>query len=337
MNWKKISRGSLVVLCLLSVAGYFYPLPYYISKPGMAKELEPIVSVENRHASEGSFMLTTIQMGKANIYTYALADWLDYWSVYKEEDIKRTDETDEEYNVRQLYLMEGSKVNAIISAFREAKMPYETHYEGVYVLSALKNMPAYEVLQAGDRITKVNGEQLTSSEQLMTYIKDQPEGSTLRLEIVREGESIEKSVQTKLNPENNMLGIGIVLVDDRSVETDPKVEIDSSKIGGPSAGLMFSLEIYNQLVEEDITKGYHIAGTGTIDEDGNVGAIGGIDQKVVAASESGASVFFAPNENGEKNSNYSVALQTAKDIGTSMIIVPVDTMEDALNYLQTME
>lgn len=337
MNWKKISRGSLGVLCLLLVASYFYPLPYYISKPGMAKELEPIVSVENRHASEGSFMLTTIQMGKANIYTYALADWLDYWSVYKEEDIKRTDETDEEYNVRQLYLMEGSKANAIISAFREAKMPYETHYEGVYVLSTLENMPAYEVLQAGDRITKVNGEQLTSSEQLMTYIKDRPEGSTIRLEIVREGESIEKSVQTKLNPKNNMLGIGIVLVDDRSVETDPKVEIDSSKIGGPSAGLMFSLEIYNQLVEEDITKGYHIAGTGTIDEDGNVGAIGGIDQKVVAASESGASVFFAPNENGEKNSNYAVALQTAKDIGTSMIIVPVDTMEDALNYLQTME
>lgn len=337
MNWKKISKGSLIVLCLLLAAGYFYPLPYYISKPGMAKELEPIVSVENGHSAEGSFMLTTIQMGKANIYTYMLADWLDYWSVYKEEEIKRTDETDEEYNVRQLYLMEGSKANAIISAFREAEMPYETHYEGVYVLSTLENMPAYGVLQAGDRITKVNGEQLTSSEQLMTYIKEQPEGTAIKLEIEREGKSIEKSVQTKMNPENNMLGIGIVLVDDRSVETDPKVEIDSSKIGGPSAGLMFSLEIYNQLELEDITKGYHIAGTGTIDEEGNVGAIGGIDQKVVAASESGASVFFAPNENGEKDSNYAVALQTAKDIGTSMVIVPVDTMEDALNYLRTMK
>ncbi len=337
MNWKKISRGSLVVLCFLLVAGFFYPLPYYISKPGMAKELEPIISVENGNSSEGSFMLTTIQMGKANIYTYMLAKWIDYWSVYKEEEIKRTDETDEEYSVRQLYLMEGSKANAVISAFREAELPYETHYEGVYVLSTLENMPAHEVLQAGDRITKVNGEQLTSSQQLMSYIKDQPEGSAIKLEIVRNSKTMEKSVQTKMNPENNMLGIGIVLVDDRSVETEPEVEIDSSKIGGPSAGLMFSLEIYNQLVDEDITKGYDIAGTGTIDEDGNVGAIGGIDQKVVAASESGASIFFAPNESGEENSNYAVALQTAQDIRTSMIIVPVDTMEDALNYLQSME
>ena len=337
MNWKKISRGSLFVLCLLLVAGFFYPIPYYISKPGLAKELEPIVSVENGNSSEGSFMLTTIQMGKANIYTYVLADWLDYWSVYKEEEIKGTDETDEEYNVRQMYLMEGSKANAIISAFREAKMPYETHYEGVYVLNTLENMPAYEVLKAGDRIIKVNGEQLTSSEQLMSYIKDQPEGSAMKLEIIRDSKTMEKSVQTKMNPENNKLGIGIVLVDDRSVETEPEVEIDSSKIGGPSAGLMFSLEIYNQLVDEDITKGYDIAGTGTIDEDGNVGAIGGIDQKVVAASESGASVFFAPNEKGEENSNYAVALQTARNIGTSMVIVPVDTMKDALNYLQSME
>ena len=100
---------------------------------------------------------------------------------------------------------------------------------------------------------------------------------------------------------------------------------------------MFSLEIYNQLVKEDMTKGYTIAGTGTIDEEGHVGAIGGIDQKIVAASESGADIFFAPNENGAVGSNYEVALATAEDIGTSMKVVPVDTMEDALNYLKSLE
>lgn len=337
MNWKRIRKWSLGIICLLLVAGYFYPMPYYVSKPGMAKELEPIVSVEGGYPSEGSFELTTIQMGKANLYTYVLSNWFDYWSVYKEEEVKRSDETDDEYNVRQLYLMKGSKSNAIMSAFREAGLPYETHYEGVYVLSTLEDMPAYDVLQAGDRITKVNGEQLTSSEQLMTYIQDQSEGSAIQIEIVRDDEIIETSVETKVNPENDKLGIGIVLVDDITVETDPKVEIDSSTIGGPSAGLMFSLEIYNQLVKEDMTKGYTIAGTGTIDEEGHVGAIGGIDQKIVAASESGADIFFAPNENGAVGSNYEVALATAEDIGTSMKVVPVDTMEDALNYLKSLE
>lgn len=337
MNRRKIYKSSFIVLCLLLVGMYFYPLPYYVSKPGMAKELEPIVSVEGGESAKGSFMLTTIQMGKANVYTYFLADWLDYWSVYPEEEIRREDETNEEYNVRQLYLMDGSKSKAIISAFRAADSPYEINYEGVYVLSTVKGMPAEKVLQAGDRITKVDGEQLTSSEQLTEYILEQTEGSEIRLEVVRDNKTMEKRVQIQMNEEINRLGIGIMLVDDLSVETDPKVEIDSSKIGGPSAGLMFSLEIYNQLTEEDLTKGYDIAGTGTIDEEGNVGAIGGIDQKVVAASESGAAVFFAPNEQGAEDSNYTVALQTAKDIGTSMKIVPVDTMEEALTYLRAMK
>lgn len=74
------------------------------------------------------------------------------------------------------------------------------------------------------------------------------------------------------------------------------MKINSHEIGAPSAGLMFTLEIYNQLVEEDLTKGHEIAGTGTINEKGEVGPIGGINQKVVVASDAGAEVFFAPNE-----------------------------------------
>ncbi len=80
---------------------------------------------------------------------------------------------------------------------------------------------------------------------------------------------------------------------------DPKVKIDSHEMRGPSAGLMFTLEIYNQLVDEDLTRGHEIAGTGTINEKGEIGPIGGIQQKVVlAASDAGAEVFFAPNEKG---------------------------------------
>ena len=80
----------------------------------------------------------------------------------------------------------------------------------------------------------------------------------------------------------------------------PKVTVKTDEIGGPSAGFMFSLEIYNQLTEEDLTKGYQIAGTGTIDADGTVGPIGGIEQKIVAADKAGAEFFFAPNEKGSK-------------------------------------
>ena len=80
--------------------------------------------------------------------------------------------------------------------------------------------------------------------------------------------------------------------------------MNTEEIGGPSAGFMFSLEIYNQLTKEDLTKGYEIAGTGTISPDGTVGRIGGIEQKIIAADKAGADIFLAPNENGEKDSNY---------------------------------
>jgi PDZ domain-containing protein len=96
---------------------------------------------------------------------------------------------------------------------------------------------------------------------------------------------------------------------------------------------MFSLEIYNQLTKGDLTSGYDIAGTGTMSDDGTVGPIGGIQQKIVAADKSGAEIFFAPNENGAAGSNYEDALIAAKDIDTDMKIVPVDNFEDAVAYL----
>lgn len=100
---------------------------------------------------------------------------------------------------------------------------------------------------------------------------------------------------------------------------------------------MMSLEIYNQLTKPDETKGYDIAGTGTIDVDGKVGPIGGIDQKVVAADKAGKDIFFAPNQNGASNSDYKNAVKTAKDIDSNMKIVPVDTMQDAIDYLNKLK
>jgi Lon-like protease len=119
---------------------------------------------------------------------------------------------------------------------------------------------------------------------------------------------------------------------DKEIMTTPSVELDTKSIGGPSAGLMMALEIYNQLTEEDITKGHKIAGTGTINENGDVGVIGGISQKVVAADKEGIEIFFAPKEGG----NYNKAIKTAKEIKSDMKIIPVETFDDAVNYLQTL-
>lgn len=337
MKGRRVLKSSLIVACLLVLCAYFIPMPYYVSKPGMAKELEPIIKVGNGNEESGNFMLTTIQMGKANIFSYGLAKFMDYWTIYEEKDIRRPDETDAEYEMRQLYMMEGSKEKAIISAFREANKPYKTTYNGIYVYGLVKEMPAAKDLAIGDRIVKVNKKKIESTKEFTDMIATHKPGNHINLEIVRDEKILHKEVELKKMPETGKLGIGIILIDDIEVQTTPHVTINSEQIGGPSAGLMFSLEIYNQLVKEDITKGYQIAGTGTIDENGTVGPIGGIDQKIVAASKAGAEIFFAPNEKGIKDSNYAVAKKTAEDIRTDMKIVPVDTMEDALDYLENIK
>jgi PDZ domain-containing protein len=97
---------------------------------------------------------------------------------------------------------------------------------------------------------------------------------------------------------------------------------------------MFALEVYNQLTEEDLTDGERIAGTGTIDEQGGVGPIGGIDKKVVAADNENIDVFFAPASDMASPSNYEIAKQTAENIGADMEIVPVESLDEALNYLK---
>lgn len=338
MAQKMIQRLLTVLLAFILFFMAFYSLPYYVSKPGMAKELAPIVNVENGYEAEGSFMLTTIRMGQANIYSYLLAKFSDYQEIFPITAVRQEEETEEEYNIRQLYLMDSSKLAAIEVAYTYAGLPVHYEYRGVFVLNILENMPAYGKLQPGDRIFQVDDFPFSSSQEFIDYVNGKKEGEEITLVFERNGKTMEISLSPQPFPnEPERIGVGITLVDDKMIEVEPKVTVNSESIGGPSAGLMFALEIYNQLTEEDLTKGYQIAGTGTISVDGTVGRIGGVEQKVVAAHKAGADIFFAPNEKGRDGSNYEEALVAAEDIHTSMKIVPVDTFEEAVEYLRQLE
>ncbi|MGG3466555.1 SepM family pheromone-processing serine protease [Neobacillus pocheonensis] len=332
---KKLSIGSFLLLIFILIGGMYYSLPYYVSKPGMAKELAPIITVENGYKDEGNFMLTTVRMGRANIYSYLEAKIRKYEEIYPVDLILNKKETEEEYNARQLHLMAGSKLNAIEVAYRHAGLPVDYNYKGIYVMQVLPGMPAEGKLQAGDRIFKVDGHEFSSSEKFINYVGYKKAGEKITVTFLRNKET--KTANVNLQPfkeDPKKIGIGISLVDDKEIKVDPKVKVRTDEIGGPSAGLMFSLEIYNQLTKDDLTKGYQIAGTGTIDVDGTVGPIGGIEQKIVAADKAGAEIFLAPNEKGIKGSNYKAAVKTAHEIHTKMKIVPIDTFDDAVSYLE---
>ncbi|KOP81966.1 SepM family pheromone-processing serine protease [Cytobacillus solani] len=328
---------SFIIAAIIVLISSFYYLPFYVSKPGMAKELEPIIEVENGFDEQGSFMLTTVRMGRANIYSYAIAKLSKYQEIFPIKAIRNENETDKEYNVRQLHLMATSKLAAIETAYKKAGIPIDYDYNGVFVLNVMPGMPAEGKLEAGDRIFKVDGNEFESSEQFIQYVSGKSVGDEVTFAIDRYEEIQEVKLPLERLKETGKVGVGISLVDDKDIVVDPTVTINSEDIGGPSAGFMFSLEIYNQLTEEDLTRGYPIAGTGTIDLNGNIGPIGGIEQKIIAADKAGAEIFFAPNEKGASDSNYRAAVKTAKDIKTKMKIIPVDTFDEAISYLKNLK
>ncbi|WP_079709346.1 SepM family pheromone-processing serine protease [Paraliobacillus ryukyuensis] len=338
MKWNKKRISLYVLLLLVMMFVTLYPLPYYIYQPGTADALNPVVQVADGYESQGDMHLVTVRGGQATTARYLWAMVRPYQEIEPLSKVFPEGISQEEYFQAQLQMMESSQEAATVVAYQAAGKDINISYQGVYVVSVVDGMPAEEKLQIGDRITAVNGQEVEDAEALIDTVDQNNNKDEITLTIVREEEELKVDIALAPFPDNpDQVGIGIQLVTDREVTVNPDLKFSSGDIGGPSAGLMFSLEIYDQLTEKDLTNGHQIAGTGEISYDGDVLKIGGIDKKVVAADKEGCEVFFAPNEDGAADSNYQVALKTAKEIGTSMEIVPVDTFEDALNYLENLD
>lgn len=343
-------RNSVILLFVFAIvlALAFYPMESYISKPGGAYELSPFVDVEGGDEDDiGTMSLLTIALAKATPLTYAYAKLVDNQKIYKANQIRQEDEDDKEYNVRQLKLMSDSQFNAITVAYNRAKKPYTITNNGIFIFNVVDGSAADNVLEPGDKILEMDNIKDLTESSIQTYLADKQEGDTIQLLVERNGKELIKEVTLKVVP--GVLekpGIGISYKEDKIVETTPVVHMNTEDIGGPSAGLMFTLQILNQLLPEDITKGHNIAGTGEMLPDGTVGRIGGIDLKVIAADREGMEIMFAPDDeidpailekNPDLTSNYEEALKSAKKIGTKMKIVPVKTVDDALAYLDKLE
>lgn len=338
MKSRTIFRSGLVLAVILLIMS-FIKLPFYITQPGMASELEPIIKVENGFEDEeGSFSLTTVRFGRANPLTYMWAKLNEFYYIHPLEEIKREDESDKEYMNRQLHMMEVSQDSAISVAYQKANKKVEYTFHGIYVDGVIKDMPAASVLEVGDRIYKVDSLEFQTAEEFIEYVGTKKEGERVNIMFERNGKQDEAQITlAPFQDQPEKIGLGISLVTDRQMDVEPEIELQTEDIGGPSAGLMMSLEIYNQLTQGDLTRGYQIAGTGTINAEGEVGPIGGISQKIVAADKEGIDIFLAPNENGNPVSNYKEAVETGKKIGTDMRIIPVDTFDEAVEYLQNLE
>ncbi|MFC0189010.1 SepM family pheromone-processing serine protease [Fictibacillus aquaticus] len=334
------STKKLLLILLAAAIVALYPLPYYITSPGDAKVLDPIIKVEGGDDDKGVFMLTTVRIGKANIPQYIWAKVTDFKEIIPAEEVRQKDESDEEYNQRQLQMMEDSQHAATVVAYKKSGKQVDISYHGVYVTGIIEGMSAEGKLKPGDIIVALDNKKVSETSQLLEYVASKKKGNSVSVTFKRGDKK--DTVSLKLTPfpkklsggDNSKAGLGITYpVTDISIKTNPKLNINASEIGGPSAGLMFTLEIMNQLSDEDLAKGRRIAGTGTMNLNEEIGPIGGIGQKVVAADESGAEIFFAP----VAADNFKDAVKAKKSITSKMKIVPVKTLDDALKFLETLE
>ncbi|WP_169087151.1 SepM family pheromone-processing serine protease [Paenibacillus sp. PL91] len=337
-SYRKRLIGLLVLIIFLA-AITLIPLPYYIHQPGTVEKLSDYVAVESGSASSnGSFNLTTVYSLKVNN-----AMTMVYGLITKDSEIRKSDQvrgtlTDAQYGALLEHMMKSSQSNAVVSALSQAKKPVSLTYTGVFVQSLLPGSKAAGVLFPGDVIVEAEGKAVKRQSDIIAILAaGEQAGGTLELVVQRSGERINLKIQlyeSAPGTAENVRRIGIVTEDVYTYESPVNVSYTESDIGGPSAGLMFSLEILDQLTEGELTHGKIIAGTGTIDASGSVGQIGGIRDKIIAAAHAGVDIFFCPADVMASDSNEKDILDEARKRGYKITIIPVRTLEEAMNELE---
>lgn len=328
-SWRPLI--GVMVLVLLFLVATRVPIPIlYALEPGPARDVEDLVEVsgERTYSSDGSLFLTTVRVDTQ----VTAADWIRAAVDPAKRIVSREEVTGglsfEDQEELQLDEMEASKEQARVVAL--SALGYTSpEGDGAEIVSVDEGAPAGGALQEDDVIVEVNGEPVETTCDASETIGEVEPGDQVELVVLRDKSQESFTLNTAPNPQDpNKAYVGVYMTN-KSFEYDPGVDVkfDTENIGGPSAGLMFTLALYDQLTPDDLTGGREIAGTGTIGCGGEAGAIGGIEQKVAGAEAEGAEVFLAPSGNFEQ------ARAAARDIR----VVEVTNFSDALDYLEGRE
>ncbi|MDQ3952464.1 MAG: PDZ domain-containing protein [Actinomycetota bacterium] len=314
---------ALGIAGALIVAAFTVPIPvFFLYVPGPVRDVERLVRVDDAktYSSEGQLFLTTVSIDTTVTFVDVLKAAVDpHEDVVMKEDVTQG-QTLREVREQAEADMRASKQAARQTAFAALGIPAG---EGARILETVPDSPAETVLERGDRVVAVDGGTVTTACDVQQAIGEHRPGDVVRITILRDGKRRTIPIETVDNPmQAGLAFVGISMADvaGDSVEVDFK----TGDIAGPSAGLMFSLALYDRLTPDDLTDGRKIAGTGEIFCGGAIGPIGGIEEKVAGAEREGAEIFLAPEL------NYEAARGAAGDIE----VVAVGTFTDAVEYLE---
>ena len=326
---KKLLIIFLVVFITLSSLALI-KTDYYFMSPGPPYQWEINYVDINTFDFEGNLFQLTVRRDEANALIYVWSLLNDSYDLYPREVILPDGVTPKELSEISIQNMRASENVAIAVALKNLGYEIDSKGDGVLVVGLLDNSPVKDKLKKSDLLNSINNIEIFSATEFISTLRTYSIGETVSIGLLREVEGVKEQmyIETTLIEHveyegEPMVGFLATTVNER-FDFPFEVDIKTGNVGGPSAGLMMALNVYNNLIPEDITNSMIVAGTGTIEIDGSVGPVGGIKQKIIAAKRAGAELILVPVANFEEATQF----ETDKTA-----IVAVDSFDEALSVI----
>ena len=323
-----ITENYLYILFLLVFYTVFsYPLPYYIYTGGGLINVDDKIIIDNKTESKGSYNLCYVAELRATIPTYLLSYVVPGWDMLSHEEVAFNENEDaKDINTRNKVLLDDGNNSAIIASYSLAGKEYKIINLSPIIIYILED--GENDFKIGDEILSIDNINIKTIDDITDILNTKNFNDIVKVKVLNNSKEYIRTAKVINHEDKKMLGISIANKYD--IETNPNVSFDfSSSESGPSGGFMMSLALYDYLVDEDLTKGRKISGTGTIDKDGNVGEIDGVKYKLKGAVSKNSDIFFVPN-----GDNYKEAIKLKKKKDYDIEVIGVSTLEEAIEYLR---
>ncbi|MFN8127096.1 MAG: PDZ domain-containing protein [Candidatus Nanopelagicales bacterium] len=323
-----VGIAGVLILVVISAA-VLLPIPFVARAPGPVFDIlgevdgKPVLVIKDTPSfpTTGTLDMTTVSESGGSAGPMNVGSALV--GLFEPDTSVLPDQAPRDEGQRQVdeAIFDESQSAALGAAARHLDRPVRTR---VAVLEVVPGSPSEGRLAAGDTIVSIDGKRITQRSQVGDAVGAQPVGTTFDIGIDRDGDRSTVQVTSAPDPDDPARPVIGILVAEQFT-SDFTVTVNLDNIGGPSAGLMLSVGMVDKLTPGDLLGGRKVAGTGTIDGEGTVGAIGGIDKKMIAAHEAGAELFVAPYDN---------CADVTGATPDGLQVVPVKSLDDAVTAIQ---
>ncbi|MGK2930877.1 MAG: YlbL family protein [Acidimicrobiales bacterium] len=327
-----LAGGMLLALAGVVLAALTVRIPYYEFRPGSVRPTDSLIEVEDVETfpPDHDIAFTTVSLRQSTLASYVWA-WFDDDIEVVDDEVVLGDRSPDENRQFNLQLMDTSKQDAIRVALLELGYDVPVTIDGVVVFEVEEGSAADGVVGIGDTIVAIDGQPLQDTDDLTDVMAGKAPGTQVTLDVEPPDRSEVRTVDVVLgadpaDPDRGLIGVRLQPRDPQYQYPFP-VDIDSGTVGGPSAGLAFSLSVIDLLTPGTLTGGFDVAVTGTIDGAGNVGPVGGATQKTAAVVDEGYDVFIVPSREVD---------EVAARAGDDLEVIGVDTLREALDALASL-